>query len=389
MINITLTEKGLTYPDYPEILQDLIDANKAIYGQDLYLGTDSQDFQRISVEARLVYDVGCICAAIYNSFSPATAQGDALRRNVKINGIRALEASYSYADLTIVGTGGTVINNGVAGDGLGQKWLLPENVTIPADGSSVIARATAEKIGDIRAVKNTINKILTPTIGWQTVDNPADAVAGRPVESDAELRRRQALSVAIPSQTILEGIVGAVWNIAGVYEVKGIDNDGPDPDIHGIPGHHICIVVDGGDNQAIAETIFKKKTPSAGTYGDVHIIVKDKYGVPLTINFYRPSDIRIKAKLTIKKLIGYSTATGDKIIAALADAIDLNGIGQTVYLTKMIGAAYLPGELGNTYIVEELLMGREGEEKKAQDLPMEYRDNPVCLPADVELVVKD
>src|SRR5690606_25087178 len=107
------------------------------------------------------------------------------------------------------------INGGIVEDIEGQQWNLPASVLIPLSGSITVT-ATCQEQGAIEAPAGTVTKIKTPTFGWQSVSNPSAAVPGQPVETDAALRVRQALSVAVPSQTIFEGIVGSVANLPGV-----------------------------------------------------------------------------------------------------------------------------------------------------------------------------
>uniref|UniRef100_UPI0039E14609 hypothetical protein n=1 Tax=Anabaena sp. CCY 9910 TaxID=3103870 RepID=UPI0039E14609 len=81
---------------------------------------------------------------------------------------------------------------------------------------------------------------------WQTVINPTAATPGQPVEFDATLRTRQAVSVALPSRTVLEGTVGAVASVDGVVRYRAYENDTNSTDSNGIPSHSISMVVDGG-----------------------------------------------------------------------------------------------------------------------------------------------
>ena len=48
---------GLHIPTYADILEDLVQQAKLIYGQDIYLDNDSQDYQFISAFAAKAYDV--------------------------------------------------------------------------------------------------------------------------------------------------------------------------------------------------------------------------------------------------------------------------------------------------------------------------------------------
>ena len=162
---VYLDSTGFHYADYPTVLAYLQNEYRATYGQDVYLEADSQDGQSIAVQAQAMYDLMQLMAMAYNSFSPTTAIGDALSRIVKINGISRRAATYSTADLRIIGINGNKILNGVAEDSAGVKWLLPATVIIPS-GGEVTVTATAETIGAITAGVNTIIKIANPTLGF-------------------------------------------------------------------------------------------------------------------------------------------------------------------------------------------------------------------------------
>lgn len=47
----TSTRVGLHIPTYQDILTDMIEEMKKIYGQDIYLGNDSADYQFLSILA--------------------------------------------------------------------------------------------------------------------------------------------------------------------------------------------------------------------------------------------------------------------------------------------------------------------------------------------------
>lgn len=344
---IYVDQSGLHYPDYPTVLSYLQGEYRTIYGADTYLEADSQDGQWVAILALAMFDSMQVAAAVYNSFSPLTAQKDALSRNVKINGIARLVASYSTADLTIIGQAGTVILNGQAKDTLDQKWNLPASVTIPV-GGSIVVTATAEQVGAVSAAAGTINKIATPTLGWQTVNNVAAATIGDPVETDAELRRRQAQSTMIPSLSVMEGIVGAVASLAGVNRYRGYENDTGTTNADGIPAHAISLVVEGGTTQAIAEAIAAKKTPGTATYGTTSYTTYDQYGVPNVINFFRPTTATISIEVSLTARTGYLSTTADAIKAALVAYVADLLIGDDIYISKL----YVPANLSNQAVGE-------------------------------------
>lgn len=382
---ITISSTGATYPDYAEILDYLISEYKRIYGADIYLGNDSQDYQLLSLQALMLYDEACGTVNAQNNCSPATAQGDALSRLVRINGIRRLAASYSTVPLKVEGTVGTPINKGIIEDPLKQRWLLPDLVTIGTDGTASCT-ARAEKIGAVYVPKSAIFTIITPTLGWQKVSATADAMPGDKVETDAELRLRQRLSVAIPSQSILAGMLGAVANIKGVSSVRAYDNDGEITDARGIPAHTIAIIVDGGADQDIAQAIYTKKTPGVGTFGATAIVIYDKYGIPLTIRFARPKRTTIIGEITLKKLPTYNAETSGHISTAVAAAIAAESIGAVLYRSKLFNAAYLPGGEGQTYAIQTIKIARSGGSLAESDITLDYNERPMCEAVNITVI---
>lgn len=322
----TIDANGITAPTYADILDFLKTKYRAIYGEDTYLENDSKDGQLLGVFAAAINDANAVSIAIYRSFSPSSAQGEALASNVKINGIKKNSASYSTADILIVGQAGTQINGGSVRDDNNNIWALPASVSIPP-GGSITVTATCTTIGAIAAPAGSITTINTPTRGWQTATNAADAVPGAEVEKDAALRARQKISTAIPSLTVFDGIVGAVAGVPGVTRYRGYENDTDSTDSNGIPEHSISLVVEGGDSVAIANAIAAKKTPGTPTYGTTAQVVTDIYGRPITIRFFRPTNAPITAVLTIKALTGYTSVTGTAAQQAIVDYINGTGIG--------------------------------------------------------------
>jgi len=321
----TIDANGISCPSYNDIYQSLIAHMQAIYGSDIYVAADSQDGQMLAVVAQAIYDSNMAAVDAYNSFSPQTAQGAALSSRVKVNGLQRNSSGFSTVDLDIVGQAGTLITNGIASDGTYQ-WALPASVTIPT-GGSITVQATCTTAGAVNAVAGSITQISTPTRGWQSVNNASAAVPGAAVEDDATLRARQAVSTALPSQTVLDGLVGAVSNVTGVTALKAYENDTDTTDANGIPPHSVSLVIEGGDPVVVATTIANKKTPGAGTYGTTSEIVTGVSGVPTAIKFYRPSALAVTVSMTIKALTGYVATTGDAAIQAIVDYVNGLGIG--------------------------------------------------------------
>lgn len=384
----SIDSTGYHFLDFPSLLLMIQNEYRTILGQDIYIEPDSMDGQQIVLEALLAYNAAALGASLYNSFSPVTAQGVGLSRVVKINGIERAKASYSTAILTIVGQGGGVITDGVAIDTLNQKWNLPSVVTIP-DGGEIDVTATSQLVGDISAAPNTINRIFTPTLVWQTVNNAASATEGAPVERDFDLRIRQRQSVADPSLTILEGSVGGIQGLPGVVKVRAYENDTATTDANGIPSHTVFFLVRGGDQVQIADEIQLHKTPGTGTYGDIVQTVYDSKGMPVVIKFSRPTEITIKVQVSIQTSLGWTDDYETLIAQAVADSIESNQIGDSVLITKLYSPAYLTGTpASQTFDVVSILIGKDGDPLDNENIPLEFDEEAICdYQTDVTLIV--
>ncbi|VVD29150.1 baseplate J/gp47 family protein [Paraburkholderia dioscoreae] len=377
---------GIWVPTYEQVLEFLQSKYRGIYGPDTYLEGDSQDGQLVAIFAKAISDANGGAVAVYNAFSPATAQGNGLSSVVKINGISRAKSSFSTVDQIIIGQAGTPINNGVTQDKAGNKWSLPASVVIPPEGT-VTVTATCQTPGAIIAAPGTVTQIATPTRGWQSVTNASDASPGAPVERDPVLRQRQAVSTAIPSRTVLEGMVGAVANLPGVVRYRAFENDDGVPDVHGIPGHKTAFVVEGGDATAICQTIALKKTPGGGTYGTTTIVVPDAYRIPHAISIFRPTDVAIGCQIAMKALPGYNATTGAAVQKAVSDFINGVAIGGgaagCVEWDACIAAAKSVAG-GTTFKIESLtLIGPTGA--GSPDVALLFNQAATCTPDAVQL----
>ena len=383
----TVSATGITAPTFSAILTYLQAQYQAIYGADVYLGADSQDGQFLGIIAAAINDSNAAAVAVYNSFSPATAQGNGLSSAVKINGIARSIGTNSTVDVAIGGTPGTVINGGRVADALGNNWSLPATVIIPS-GGSISVTATAVSSGAVPAAIGAVNVIQTPVYGWSSVTNMSAASLGSITESDAALRVRQQWAVSIPSQTVLAGIVGAVNEIAGVVELAAYENDTGATDSNGLPAHSIALVVNGGDQTAIAAAISNQKTPGAYTHGTTAVSVVDSIGIPHTIRFFRPTSVPVSVAITLHALTGYSTAIAAKIQAALVAYVSGLSIGQSVMISRLYVPAQLNGSVDAlSFEVVTLLAAIKPAANGSADLPIAFNAMATLALTDVTITV--
>jgi len=388
-LSATVTASGISAPDYQTILSTITEYFQQIYGTDAYLEPDSKDGQMVALVALAVHDANNTAIQVYNSFSPSSGMTDALTRNVKINGIARKAATNSTVDVTLTGTAGTTITNGSVKDANGIIWNLPATVTIDASGAITVT-ATCANSGAVAAVAGSVTKINTPTRGWTAVSNANAATVGSAAETDAQLRIRQAQSVAIPSLTPFEAVDGAIANITGVTRHKLYENDTGSVDSNGIPAHSIAAIVDGGDVTDIAQTIRGKKGQGVSTYGSTTVTVPDKYDNPHAISFSRSTDVPIYIAITLKVFTGYTTQIGEQIKQAIADYINSLTIGDDVLLSRLYSPANLgvvSGGNAKYYDINALAIGKSAGTVVASNVVIAFNESASCSTANIALTV--
>ncbi len=319
------------------------------------------------------------------------ARGDALSREVKINGIARQSSTHSSVDVVITGDAGTTITNGQVRDTSKDShlWNLPPEVVIPTSGSITVT-ASCDDAGDVRAGAGTVTRIATPTEGWISVTNNSEAAPGRDTETDAELRVRQTYSTAQPSQTVLKGILGGVLNVDGVTRAIVYENDTSATDDNGIPSHSIAVVVEGGDAQAIGDVIKLRKTAGTGTYGTTSVTVKDSEDVPMIVNFFRPTVVHVKVKITLEPLTGFTTELYNSIKSQVVDYINSLTFGQTVRISKL----YVPANLENddsdiSYDITSIQIAKSSGAFASTNITIGFNEVAHCDIADVEVLTND
>lgn len=333
-----IDNSGIHVPSYQDIIDYYVSKAKEIFGSDIYLGEDSQDYQMLSILARA--SAASLQAAVdsYNARDPDTAFDDTLDGLVTINGIERKPSTYSTVNLNLTGIPYTVIRGGVVQSVSGDKWNLPSEVVLDASGEALVTGIAQEK-GAVVALTGEINKIVTPTYGWSTVNNQDAANVGQPVETTPALKARRKIAVATPSQTPLESLSSGINNLLGVTDFRVYENDTKVTDSRGFPGNSITAVVQGGVDEEIAKTISKLKNMGVLSYGDVTIPVTNEYGSTLNISFFRPELVPTYITVNITPLSGYTTEVGDQIKQAIIDYYSNMKIGDNLYNSQLWEAA--------------------------------------------------
>jgi uncharacterized phage protein gp47/JayE len=361
----TVGPSGLTINSYQDILAYYLAGFQSIYGNTVYLGNDSADYQLMSLVALAAADCNSALQLAYNEQSPATAVGAGLDLIVAINGLQRKTASYSTCTVTLTGTAGTVIANGVISDINGNLWNLPSSVTI-GGGGTASAVATSQQVGSINiTAPNQLVNIVTPQAGWVSVNNGSNvAVLGQPIETDGQLRARQAISTELPSVDLAAGTIAAILAVPGVTRINNgstlsssgttsFENFTGSTDSFGNPAHSISPVVQGGSALAIATAIYNNRGLGVLTNGStggtlVSTPITDPLsGITININFATPTMQIIYVSMEVHVLAGGTFAVLQPLIqAAVAAYLNNLPLGSVVSFGELVSAANSQNPVG-------------------------------------------
>ena len=334
-----LTTLGYIRKRLNEYITQLQSGYKSIFGNNIDVSNDSPDGQIIGINAEEFANLDQALEDVYNAFDPNAAQGISLSKLVSINGLVRKAATESTAAVTLAGLVGVVVPLGsiIKTSDTEQEFTLDSDVTLtggPADAGTV----TSVLSGEISALTGTLTVISTPIAGWTSVTNAADATLGRDEETDEELRIRRSKSTAISSQSIVDGIfstLSALDDVAGVSVLENttaVDIASP----VSILAHGIHAIVDGGDDDEIAEAIFNTRSAGSQMTGSVTVVVVDIQGQNNDIKFSRPTEMDILIQVDVTSDDEFPS-NGDQLIkdALVAyGAANLN-IGDDVTLSRL------------------------------------------------------
>lgn len=363
---------GIHVPTYEDIRDELISSMKQIFGTDIYIDKDSQDYQQISIFAKKIFDTNAQSVMVYNDRTANTAIGVGLDNLCALVGIKRKPATFSVVQLTVTGDPGTIIQNGQASDGR-SLWDLPKDVTIPDNGQITVECQSHQK-GYAQALPNTITKIMTPVFGWISVTNTYQSNPGNDEETDAALRGRFSESTQLPAQSVFESMIASLKTVEGVTRVKGYENDTGTNNELGHPPHSVTFIVEGGTDELVAYEIMDKKTPGCYTNGTTTVELTSVTGNVTVIRFYRPTYKPVYVKLLVKKLAGYNDNYAEEMKKAIVDYVNNLQIAETVYRSIIwsVAISQMGSILAPEFSVTDIQLSVDGSNWSQADIGQDF-----------------
>ena len=270
----------------------------------------------------------------------------------------------------------------------GSENYIIEAPTRIGENGEVIAKFNNIAINDFVAKANTITQIVTNVDGVERVNNENNATQAIFRETDAELFNRCLYFGSTATNASFRSILANVAQVKGVNRIAGAENvANQNKIINGVEltPHSICIVVDGGEAQEIAEAIQKSRATGCDMVGDIEIplyIDKQKY----IYRFYRPKTVAIKAKVTVSQAnSGLIRADFEKITKeALANFINNLDIAKTI--TQPLLSNALIKIVGSDFNIDDLQFSKKGENLAYSPINLKLNEIATISLDDIEVI---
>lgn len=199
--------------------------------------------------------------------------------------------------------------------------------------------------------------------------NSLDAVVGRDIETDADFRIRRIELLRVTGAGTMEAIRARVREVEDVLQAFIFENVTMVTDINGLPPKSFEVVVSGGADQDIADTIWECKPAGIETFGSTTMSVMDSMGFLHNVNFSRPTEVPIWIELTVTKnpitfpldgeaqikaalkAFGDALQIGDDVIALQFKCVPLSVGGVVDVTTFKIDTINPPVNTGNIIVL--------------------------------------
>lgn len=346
-----LVETGIVIERLDSILAYLEQGFKRIYGQNINLAPDSPDGQMIGILGQIKADLEGLAEDIYRQLDPDLATGAWLEQRVAYAGLIRRQASYSYLrSVILTGEPHTQLKNLTVIDGNNVRWVLVQGVNLNEAGS---ARADfrSEQLGGFSLNAHSPLTIETVTLGLNSATTSTDAEVGADEETDSQLRQRFMKSRAKNARNAAEGLEGEIADLPDVKQVVVLENNTGRTDKNGVSGHSMNVIVEGGDDEQIANIIYKNKGAGVGLQGSISVNLQRR-GRERPIRFDRATPTDIFVQMTLVRYEDFTEVDKESIKNRLS-AVKFK-IGENVSLSRL----YSPINTVGGFWVKSLKIGK-------------------------------
>lgn len=400
-----ITSAGFVPKTLREIREDLVANCQLIQDPEtgeyplFNIGDDTVLSQVIGIFAAELATAWTELGAVYAQFDPQLNTGAGQSGTVQLNAITRKSGEYTIIEVTVGGLAGTLLPKGaLVSDMSGSvAYALdydvyldgPENATVEATTT-----ATSTTLGAYDPLVGTIITIQTPQSGWFSVTNVRTVRVGQEEENDAELRKRQQRSTALTSYRQVDAIWAALLNIDGVTYARVYQNTSEYPeDDRGIPFKEVAAIVEGGDDEAIADALFYRLPTGQIGYGSTTVERTDQQNILYPISFSRPINVDVFVRMTlyVYDSVEWPSNGVELIQQAIMEYARYNSTDMDIGFppgTDVIRSRlYTPINSVHGHSVKKLELSLNGEDWSESDISIEWNELAVFSADNIDITV--
>ncbi|MBV4413349.1 baseplate J/gp47 family protein [Enterobacteriaceae bacterium YMB-R22] len=301
-----IASTGVIIPDTSTLREQVENEFRDVFGQEIDLSPETPQGALVTMEVENRDAIARNNAELANQINPDIAGGIFLDAIWALMGGQRLSATHSFlTNVEFAGVPQTLIPKGsLAETQAGDAFETTSVLIIGNDGVTKGDMRSVET-GPVGCRASELVRVASSVLGWETVNNPTDAVLGRVAESDIRTRRRRRNTLAKNTVSVGEAITSALYDIEGVESLSYRENyTDADQFIDGVPlvKHSIYVCVDGGPREEIAVALLRTKTVGAAYNGSETVeVTEPSSGQVYNVKFDRPKEITVFCRVTVRK----------------------------------------------------------------------------------------
>lgn len=320
---IELLPSGLKIQSAIEILEEKKASIKSKFGDDYDTTEDNPIIPIVSIDAEREALLQEAIQALHLAQYPDSAEDKNLDSARSLTGqkrLKGLPTKVTHVKLATTGVNPVIIPSGslVKQTSTGIVFQTISEVTIPAS-SFVLTEVWSVDNGDFSVSAGSINYIVTPINGWDSVENMNTGVvtAGRVTEDDATFKRRSEINLVISRGGNITAMKNRIREeVAGIKYVTARENRTSVIDGNGLPPKSFEIIVLGATDEDVVKKIVETEPAGIGSYGSSSHTVTDSEGNAQTRFFSRVTEKLVYMIINITTDSNYPS-NGDETIKKL------------------------------------------------------------------------
>lgn len=394
-----ISDNGVIVPDTAETLEQVREEFRNAFGFDLDLSPETPQGVLITAETSARDAVIKNNALLANQINPNIAGGIFLDAIWALTGGARVAAKPSVLhNVLVTGQAGTVVPAGTKAS-VNETGAIFEltGAIILNDKGQATGTFQAVESGPIAVAPQSLNTLVTPVLGVETITNPEPAIVGASLESDQAARLRRKNTLALQGVALPEAIVSGLHDatrIPGQKSLSFVENFENTPmTVDGVTlkPHSVYACVDGGRDEDVALQLLQNKSLGCDWNGNVKVdVVEPSSGQTYPVCFDRPERIPIWIKATIRNV----KATTDParvvreamVAYAKGELEDEQGF--------VVGGAVSPFELASAInrnmpalFVSNLVVSKDGQNYSSAEIPIHINEIAVLLPGAIEVIL--